>query len=247
MLIRELTDVKPAGDSKPDDEPRFNVDLQIRVFDMDAESRPFSQKAQAQNISDHGAKLSGLEKQLKPRDIIGALLGEKKARCEVVWVVDAGQVQKIEVGVKMVKGQKAPWENEMGTQRAMAVAPVNRTKPAAKDKRKHPRHRIAFQIEVRDAENAGAELKTRTSDIAAGGCYIETLLPLPVKKILTITFWLNSTQIHTSAVVRTSDGGVGMGIEFTGLDEVSQKQLQRQLETLAMESEPFQKAKGAAS
>ena len=242
-----LTKVKLARDSVPEDEPRFNVDLQIRVFGMDAESRPFSQKAKAHNISDHGAKLSGLEKQLKPGDIIGVLLGEKKARCEVVWVVDAGRVQKIEVGVKVVEGQKTPWENEIGTQRATAVAPVSRTKPAAKDKRKYPRHRIAFQIEVRDAENAGAELKTRTSDIAAGGCYIETLLPLPVKKILTITFWLNSTQIHTSAVVRTSDGGVGMGIEFTGLDEATQKLLQRQLESLATSSESFKKTRGASS
>jgi hypothetical protein len=243
----ELAKVKPARDVKPEDEPRFNVDLQIRVFGMDAGSHPFSQKAQAENISDHGAKLSGLEKQLKPGDIIGVLLGEKKARCEVVWVVDAGQVQKIEVGVKIVEGQKTPWENEIGTQRATAASPVTRTEPAARDKRKYPRHRIAFQISVRDADNAGAELKTRTSDIAAGGCYIETLFPLPVKKILNITFWLNSTQIHTSAVVRTSDGGVGMGIEFTGLDEATQKQLQRQLESLAMGFEPLKKAKSASS
>jgi len=35
---------------------------------------------------------------------------------------------------------------------------------------------------------------------------------------------------------RTCDRGMAMGIEFTGLDETTQKQLQRQVETIAVES-----------
>jgi hypothetical protein len=71
-----------------------------------------------------------------------------------------------------------------------------------------------------------------TADIAGNGCYVLTLLPLPVKRKLTITFWLNSETVNTAAVVRTSHGGVGMGIEFTGLDEATQKRLQLQVESL---------------
>src|SRR6266851_85512 len=77
-------------------EPRVDVNLPIRVFGMDAEGRPFSQKAHAQNISQHGARLAGLEKQLKPGDVIGVQFGDQKTRCKVIWVVDAGPVQKIE-------------------------------------------------------------------------------------------------------------------------------------------------------
>ena len=94
-------------------EPRLDVELPIRVFGMGADGRPFLQNAQARNISHHGAKLSGLETQLKPGDVIGVQVGDKKARCKVIWVVDAGAVQKIAVGVNLVEGQPCPWEKEM--------------------------------------------------------------------------------------------------------------------------------------
>ena len=79
-------------------------------------------------------------------------------------------------------------------------------------------------------------MRTTTADIAGSGCYIETMLPLAVGKIVSITFWLNSERVHTSAIVRTCDHGMGMGIEFTGLDEANQKRLQQHVETIAVES-----------
>ena len=119
-------------------EPRVDVNLPIRVFGMDAEGQPFSQKAQARNISLHGAKVAGLEKQLKPGDVVGVQFGDQKARCKVIWVVDAGPVQKIEAGVKMVEGQPCPWQKEMEPPQAAATAPVSRTARLAEDKRKFP-------------------------------------------------------------------------------------------------------------
>jgi c-di-GMP-binding flagellar brake protein YcgR len=80
-------------------------------------------------------------------------------------------------------------------------------------------------------------MRTRTADIAGSGCYIETMLPLSVGTILMITFWLNSEKVRTTAIVRTCDSRMGMGIEFSDLDEATQKQLQRQVETIAIESE----------
>jgi hypothetical protein len=224
-------------------EPRFNVDLMIHVFGMDADSRPFSQRAQVHNISDHGAKLSGLEKRLRVGEIIGVQVGEKKARFKVMWVA-GGPDQKTEVGVKMVEGQPSPWQKERETLRATSTKPISRTKPPAKDKRKYPRHRISFPIEIRD-ETIGSNLGTKTSDIGGQGCYVETMVPFPRKKAVTVTFWLNSQRIQTAAIVRTSDGGVGMGIEFTGLEETTQKELQQYLENLALDAAPFKKVRGA--
>ena len=79
-------------------------------------------------------------------------------------------------------------------------------------------------------------MRTRTADIAGNGCYIETMLPLPVGRVLIITFWLDSESVRTAAIVRTCDRGVGMGIEFTGLDQATQKRLQQQVESIAVES-----------
>jgi len=77
------------------------------------------------------------------------------------------------------------------------------------------------------------------------GCYVETMIPLPVGTVLTVTFWLGSEQVATPAVVRTCDGGVGMGIEFTGLDLATQQRLQRQAEAMAADSQPSENVQGA--
>jgi hypothetical protein len=60
-------------------QPRFKVDLSIRVFGIDADGRPFSQIAHARNISGRGAKLSGVEKRLG----VGDIVGKKKLRSKL--------------------------------------------------------------------------------------------------------------------------------------------------------------------
>ena len=77
-------------------EPRFIADLAVRVFGMDAVGRPFSRSAHTLDISDRGARLSGLEAKPLVGDVIGVQLGDSKARCRVIWVtgpalpIDAG-------------------------------------------------------------------------------------------------------------------------------------------------------------
>jgi hypothetical protein len=217
-------------------EPRADVDLPIRVFGVDADDHAFSQIAQALNISNHGAKIAAVKARLKTGDVIGVHFGGKKARCRVIWVVKAGAVETIEVGVKVVEGQPCPWQTEMEAQRDARTAPISRTAPAAKDKRRFPRQRVSLQIEINDGKSSDPPMRTQTADIAGGGCYIETMLPLSVKKRLIITFSLNSELVHTTAIVRTSDRGVGMGIEFIGLDEATQNRLQQHVESIAVES-----------
>ena len=112
-------------------EPRLDVKLPVLVFGMGANGRPFLQNVQARNISHRGAKFFGLETPLKPGDVIGVQLRDKKARCKVIWVVDPGQAQKISVGVNVIEGQPCPWEKEMEqtqqeSQPALRVAPPDR-------------------------------------------------------------------------------------------------------------------------
>jgi hypothetical protein len=230
-------------------EPRLDVKLPVRVYGMGADGRPFLHNAEARNISHHGAKLFGLETQLKPGDVIGVQLGEKKARCKVIWVVDAGQAQKISVGVNLVEGQPCPWEKEMGqtqqvSEPTIRTAPAD-TVPSNEDKRKFPRHRVPFPIEIRDQDGVGSHMNTKSADISGRGFYVETMLPLPLGKLLQVSFWLDSERISTPAVVRSCDGGVGMGIEFTGLDDKIRERLQQQIETMAAESETSGKPQGA--
>jgi len=47
-----------------------------------------------------------------------------------------------------------------------------------------------------------------------------------------LTFWIDSEKIQTTGLVRASDPGVGMGIEFTELDDHFQQKFQHYLDKL---------------
>lgn len=216
-------------------EPRVETDLIVRVWGMNSDSRPFFQNAHARNISSDGALLSGLEHQLTAGDTIGVQLGSVKARFKVIWVIEAGHLQKIQAGVQLLTGQPCPWKDELAKP-AEPAAPVPTASPDAKNegrnKRRFVRHRIKFPMEIRDERGGGAHMQTSATDIGGRGCYIETLIPLPLGTQVRLVFWIGSEKIDTTGVVRASDGGVGMGIEFSGLDEATQERFQRYLESL---------------
>ena len=200
-------------------EPRITVDLPVRVWGMTADSRPFSQHARAQNISSEGALLSGIESELKVGDVIGVQCDDKKTRCTVVWVVNTGAIKKNQVGIKLLADQECPWKSYLPMQGAtVAVLPPG-------NKRRYPRHKISFPIELRD-ERVKTPMRINATDVSGNGCYVETILPLPVGTVLRVDFYLQNEHINISAVVRTCDPGVGNGIEFTGLPLDGKQHLQ---------------------
>lgn len=203
-------------------EPRVTVDLPVRVWGMTADERPFSQHARAQNISSEGALLTGVENELKVGDVIGVQCDEKKTRCTVMWVVNTGPFKKNQVGVKLLADQECPWKSYLPIQGAtVAVLPSN--------KRRYPRHKISFPIELRD-ERVKTPMRINATDVSGNGCYVETILPLPMGTMLRVDFYLQNEHINITAVVRTCDPGVGNGIEFTGLPVEGKQHLQAYLD-----------------
>jgi hypothetical protein len=203
-------------------EPRQTADLPVRVWGMSADGHPFSQHARAQNISSDGALLTGVENELKVGDVIGIQCDDRKARCTVVWVMNTGPIKKNQVGVQLVADQECPWKSHLQVQTAPApVAPSNR--------RRWPRHKISFPLELRD-ERVRTPMRINSTDVSGNGCYVETILPLPVGTVLRVDFYMQNEHVSTSAVVRTCDPGVGMGIEYTGLPLGDKERLQRYLD-----------------
>jgi hypothetical protein len=207
--------------------PRATMDLKVRVWGMGANDQPFFQNATAQNISLTGACIYGIEPHLKVGDVIGVQYEGKKARCKVIWVVDAGALKKTQIGVQLIADQDCPWATvlpkEMNAEERTVISQDNR--------RKFPRHRISFPLELRD-ERVNTPLRVNATDISGNGCYVETVMPLAVGTALRVDFWIGEERMSPSAVVRTRDPGVGMGIEFTGLPEEAKKRLQAHLQKL---------------
>jgi len=221
-MMMTVSEVRYSMEDRP--EIRAETQIYVRVWGMDADARPFSQNAVANNISGEGAQILGINHPLKAGDIIGIKHGEKKARFKVVWVTDAGALRKIEAGVQIVEGQESPWQ-EMANPEELTFAP-------GKIKRRFVRHKIQFPIQIGLADTQRARMNTNATDIGGRGCYVETLLPLPLGTQGTITFWMDEEKMQTTAVVRASDPGVGMGIEFTTLDTHVQERLQQFLDKM---------------
>jgi hypothetical protein len=208
------------SEQRPD--PRTNSDLSVRIWGMAANGKTFSQHVRARNISISGALFSGLENELKVGDVIGVQYNERKSRCRVVWVMDAGPIQKIKVGVQIVAEQDCPWKSELKPDQIAAA-------PEPNNRRRYTRHRISFPLEFRD-ERVKTPMRVNATDVSGNGCYVETILPLAVGTTLRVEFWIEEEKISTSAVVRTSDPGVGNGVEFTGLHPDVKQRLQTHLD-----------------
>jgi hypothetical protein len=207
--------------------PRTTLDLKVRVWGMGANGQPFHQSAIAQNISATGACIFGIEPELKVGDVIGVQYEAKKARCKVIWVVDAGALKKTQVGVQLVADQECPWASVLPFEdKSVAQARVRHD-----NRRKFVRHKISFPLELRD-ERVNTPLRVNATDVSGNGCYVETVMPLAVATALRVDFWIDQEKFSPTAVVRTRDPGVGMGIEFTGLPEESKKRFQAHLDKM---------------
>lgn len=206
--------------------PRTTLDLKVRVWGMGANDQPFFQNAMAQNVSATGACLYGIEPDLKVGDVIGVQYEGKKARCKVIWVVDAGALKKTQVGVQLVADQDCPWAVVLPTDMKLD----ERTAQRHDNRRKFIRHKISYPLELRD-ERVNTPLRVNATDISGNGCYVETVMPLAVATPLRVDLWIEDEHLTPSAVVRTRDPGVGMGIEFTGLPDALKKRFQDHLDS----------------
>src|SRR5260221_8724584 len=175
-------------------EPRLSVDLPVRIWGMSAGGRPCAQHARAQNISSAGALISGVDNELKVGDVVGVECDEKKTRCTVIWVMNAGSVRKNQVGVKLLADQECPWKSFLPLDGAtVTISPSNR--------RRFHRHKISLPLELRD-ERVNAPIRISATDVSGNGCYVESMLPLPLGAVLRVDFWLESEHVNITAVVR---------------------------------------------
>ncbi len=81
-------------------------------------------------------------------------------------------------------------------------------------------------------QGSGARKVSRVSTIGLGGIFISTPLPPPVGEPLRLVFDVPSGEVRARAVVRTSEAGRGMGVEFTAMSSEARARLDKLLKLL---------------
>jgi len=184
--------------------PARRSPLQVRIWGLDANGRPFSQSASAMEVNSHRVVLEEVAAPIKDNDVIGLSFGEKKARFRLLRLSVPGENGGRRAELEMV----APAVDDFWNHDTEATPTENR--PA--ERRKTPRYRctgfIAFSTE------GPAVVRAQISDISKNGCYIDIEMPYPVGTALQVKISLMGATVDAPAVVASSHPGVGMGIHF---------------------------------
>lgn len=197
---------------------------------MDASGKPFFGTAIAGNLSAAGAQLSHVRHVLKVGDTIGIQYENTKARFEVMWAKVSVAPGRNEAGVRILANQPIPWGEV--TANVIADTSAARDQRPGSEKRRFARHKVQFPLTISFPDGQRAHMQCTATDMSARGCYIESFVPLQIGSVVIVTFWIDSDKIKTNGVVRASDPGVGMGIEFTALEMQIQTRLQEYVEKI---------------
>jgi hypothetical protein len=88
--------------------------------------------------------------------------------------------------------------------------------PATKKQRRYPR--VGLPKGVLVAWQAGGDrIVSKIETMGLGGLFIQTPEPPEVGSLLKLFFQLPGGDVRARAVVRNSEQGTGMGVEFTGM------------------------------
>lgn len=84
-------------------EERTPVRLTALVWGMDGDGRVFMEQVQTVDISPMGARLKGLNRDLKIGSVVGLQNGDNQGRFEVIWIGKPGTDREGQIGVRCVQ------------------------------------------------------------------------------------------------------------------------------------------------
>jgi PilZ domain len=212
-------------------ELRATLQLSVKVWGMDSNGKPFAASAKTEEVSASGARLTGLIS-VNEGEVIGIQYGDHKGRFRVVWIGETGTDKAGQIGVKSLDETKCIWSAALDAQTmdhaqevsgGLAKVTSEQAAPSA-ERRDYPRYHCNGEIEVKTASNKTA-VRFRLTDLGLGGCYADTMSPLPVNTALDLLLKVAGLVMPAKGIVRTSHVSMGMGIEFVDLGAEQRKQL----------------------
>jgi len=103
------------------------------------------------------------------------------------------------------------------------------------ERRRHVRYSFTGAIEAVKPES-DTRVQGRTTDLSAGGCYVDTLSPFPVGTRVKVRLTKEGRSFETQAEVAYSVVGMGMGLRFDATEPQQLDSLKSWLAELSGES-----------
>jgi len=205
-------------------EPRKEIKVPVRIFGTDSSGQIFSEKVFTANVSQQGAELIGVQAQPKVDEIVGVTYGVTKGHFRVKWVGQRGTPKAGHLGLLNLSPEKSLWDFPLPAPSFDSVRDTH-------DRRANPRLKCTNSVEVYPTE-ATAPIRSRTSDLSLGGCFLEMPNPLPKGTQIRIALWVKEFKLWANAEVVTSTPGFGIGVKFTDMTEQDRNELRQFLESM---------------
>jgi c-di-GMP-binding flagellar brake protein YcgR len=97
------------------------------------------------------------------------------------------------------------------------------------DRRVYPRTKVSVSAELHLPDKDA--LIEQTSDLSLGGCYVKTIVTIPVGTKLDVGLWLGKEKVMISAMVVTCYPQVGNGIQFLEMPPADRNRVRSFLES----------------
>ncbi len=101
------------------------------------------------------------------------------------------------------------------------------------ERRSAVRYQLTVSAEVVELKS-GTRFSTRTTDLGPGGCFVDTLMPLPIGSDVNIRLHKDNISIEATGTVTFSQAGLGMGIAFGEMPPERQAAFEAWLAELTM-------------
>ena len=205
-------------------EPRKPVQLPVRIFGTDSTGRIFSESVTTIDISQNGAKLSGVQAKIKIDELIGVSVGSNKVHFRVKWVGDPGSPIEGQIGLLNLTPDKPLW------QLSLPGGASDDFRQAFKDRRRYVRVKCSISAELHPFGQP--VIWGKATDLNVGGCFVEMPIALKVDTAFEIAIWLGETKLRLNGEVASSAPGFGVGVRFVNTSPTDRDALERHVASL---------------
>ena len=192
-------------------EARCEISVAARIFGTDTSGRIFSENVTTVNVSRCGVEIIGARSNLRLNDTIGISCGRNKSYFSVRWLGEAGTIRAGHAGLLNLTPDKPLWNFPLPD-----PAP-DRFRTRRNDRRRYPRIKIATSVQV--CLPAGTSIWCTSTDLSLGGCFVEMPNPFRVGTKLELKLWAGEQILRAVGTVAASTPGLGIGIQFTKMDD----------------------------
>ena len=146
---------------------RIHVALPIRVTYWDDAQKPCLEIACTYDISEHGARVTGLRCVKEAGEVIAIERGKSKAFCRVVWVGEPNSEVQGQIGLQCVESDRMLWEAELQDMVETSMSPScwmegsKRPRTFASHERRRRRERFSLEGTAELVEQGAHELQSQ--------------------------------------------------------------------------------------